>query len=109
MRVIGIDTLTRNIKIEVAMKFILDTNYSEQELKFITEHSCEILAEIKLSKTNFSENEIPCRMLKYGGAYIAEIHDDESDKLIWAVLSKRKGIYHFGSYYDSLESLEQGL
>lgn len=91
------------------MKFELDINYSEEELKFITEHNCEILPEIKLAMANFSENEIPRRMLKYGSTYIAEIYDDESDNLIWAVLSKWKGNYHFSSYYDSLWLLEQGL
>lgn len=55
------------------------------------------------------ENEIPQRMLEYGGTYIAEIYDDESGKRIWGVLSKWKGVYHFSSYYDSLEALEQGL
>lgn len=91
------------------MKFKLDVNYSEEELKFIKKHNCEILPEIKLTMANFAENEIPHRMLKYGGTYIAEIYDDESDNLIWAVLSKWKGNYHFSSYYDSLCSLEQGL
>lgn len=89
------------------MKFILDVNYSEQEIKWIEKNNCEILSEIKLSKTNFNENEIPKRMLKYGGAYIAEIIDDETGNLIWAELSKWKGVWHFNSYYGSLEVLEQ--
>lgn len=91
------------------MKFKLDIHYSEKELKFIRKHNCDIFSEIKLSKTNFSDNEIPRRLLKYGCTYIAEIRNDEGDNLIWAVLSKWKGIYHFSSYYDSLESLEHGL
>lgn len=41
------------------MKFIFDTNYSEEELEFIKENNGVILSEIKLSKTNFSENENP--------------------------------------------------
>ena len=48
-------------------------------------------------------------MFKYGGTYITEIIDDETNSLMWAVLSKRKGTYHFSGYYDCLEALEQGL
>lgn len=48
-------------------------------------------------------------MFNYGGTYVAEIIDDETGDLIWAVLSKWKGIYHFPAYYDCLETLEQGL
>lgn len=55
------------------MVFKLDVNYSEEELKFIREHNCNILDEIKLSKTDFSGNEYPRRVFQYGSAYIAEI------------------------------------
>ena len=91
------------------MSFKLDTNYSEEELQFISEHDCKILSEITLSKTNFSPYEIPRRMFNYGGTYIAEIIDDETNSPVWAVLSKWKGVYHFSTYYSSLERLEQGL
>ena len=91
------------------MKFKLDTNYTEDELKFIKIYNCNILSEIKLSKTDFSESETPRRMIKYGGSYIAEIHDAESGEVVWAVLSKWKGVYQFSSIYDSLGSLVQGL
>lgn len=91
------------------MKCRLDTNYSEKELRFLTKHNCKILSEINLSKTNFSEYEVPRRLFNYGGTYIAEIIDDETGNLVWADLSKWKGIYHFSSYYDCLETLEQGL
>ncbi len=91
------------------MKFKLDINYTKEELLFLEKYDCEILSEIKLSKTNFSENEIPKRIFKYGGAYIAEIIDDESNQFIWGVLSKWKGVWHISEYYDSLESLEEGL
>ncbi|MDE5747918.1 MAG: hypothetical protein K2I21_10120, partial [Acetatifactor sp.] len=64
---------------------------------------------IKLGKTNFSEYEIPRRMFKYGGEYIAEIIDEETKNLVWAVLSKRKGVYHFSQYYECLETLGQGI
>ena len=51
------------------MRFKLDINYSGEELRFLEEHS--------------------------GGVYIAEIMDDETSSLVWAVLQKWKGIYHF--------------
>lgn len=91
------------------MKLKLDVNYSEEELKFIKEHNCDILSEVKLSKTDFTGSEYPQRMFKYGSTYIAEIYEDESGELVWAVLSKWKGRYHFSSVYDSLWLLEQGL
>ena len=91
------------------MKFVLDTNYSAEELNVLESLGCEVLSEIKLSKTNFSEYEIPRRMFRYGGTYIAEIIDDETEGLVWAVLSKWKGIYHFSACSDSLEDIIQGL
>ena len=91
------------------MKFVLDTDYSAEELTFLESLGCEILSEIKLSKTKFSEYEIPRRMFRYGGTYIAEIIDDETEGLVWAVLSKWKGIYHFSACSDSLEDIIQGL
>ena len=91
------------------MRFIFDTKYSEMELEFMNKHNCKILSEIRLSKTNFSENEIPLRMFKYGNEYIAEIYDNESNEIVWSVLIKWKGVYSFSSYYDDLEVLEQNL
>ena len=91
------------------MKFVLDTNYSAEELNVLESLGCEVLSEIKLSKTNFSEYEIPRRMFRYGGTYIAEIMDDETEGLVWAVLSKWKGMYHFSACSDSLEAIIQGL
>ena len=91
------------------MKFVLDTNYSAEELNVLESLGCEVLSEIKLSKTYFSEYEIPRRMFRYGGTYIAEIMDDETEGLVWAVLSKWKGIYHFSACSDSLEAIIQGL
>ncbi|MDE5946232.1 MAG: hypothetical protein K2G63_02830 [Oscillospiraceae bacterium] len=91
------------------MKFKLDINYSEEELKFIEENNCEILSEIKLSRTNFPEGENPRRMLNYYGTYIAEVYDNESGELLWAVLSKWKRVYRWTQYYDSLETLQQNL
>lgn len=91
------------------MKFVLDTNYSAEELNILKSLGCEILSEIKLSKTSFSEYEIPRRMIRYGGTYLAEIIDDETENFVWAVLSKWKGIYHFSAYSDSLEAIVEGL
>lgn len=91
------------------MKIKLNITYTKKELIFLKEHHCKILSEINLSKTSFSDDEIPRRMFKYGGTYITEIIDDETNSLMWAVLSKRKGTYHFSGYYDCLEALEQGL
>ena len=91
------------------MKFRFSVDYSEEELQFLTAHDCEILSEIRLSKTRFAESETPVRMFRYGGTYIAEVFDEESNCPVWAVLSKWKGVYHFPAYFDSLEALEQGL
>lgn len=91
------------------MKLKLDATYCEEELQFLAKHNCKILSEINLSKMNFSKYEIPRRLFHYGGTYIAEIIDDETGSLVWAVLSKWKGVYHFSTYYDCLEALEQGL
>ena len=60
------------------MKFKLNTVYTAEEMGFLERNNCEILTEIKLGKTDFPDNEIPRRMFRYGGDYIAEIIDDES-------------------------------
>ena len=91
------------------MEFRFNTNYSENELAFLNEHHGEILSKINLSKTDFTEYEIPRRMFRYYGTLVVEIIDDETGDLIWAVLSKHKGVWHVSSCYDSLKSLEQGL
>jgi len=80
-----------------------------KNIYFLKKNNCEIISEIKLSKTNFTEKEIPRRMIKYGGQYIAEIIDDETDEIVWAVLSKWKGVWHFSNCYDSLENMTQGI
>ncbi|MBR2175516.1 MAG: hypothetical protein IJ861_01040 [Clostridia bacterium] len=92
------------------MKLKFNVEYNEEEMAFIKSHDCEIISEIKLSKTDFSENEIPKRMIKYGDSYIGEIIDDEDGSLVWGVLGKgRKGIWHFMSEYDSLKSMAEGI
>lgn len=91
------------------MRFQFDTDYTEEELQFLKQHHCKILSEIKLSKTNFSAYELPRRMFQYYGTYVGEIIDEENNELVWAVLSKWKGIYHWSAVYADLQSLEQGL
>lgn len=93
----------------IVVRFKLNTDYSEKESEFLKEHDCKIFSEINLTKTDFSEHEVPHRMFQYGSTYIGEIVDDETDDLVWAVLSKWKGVRHFTGYYDCLETLEQGL
>ena len=93
----------------VAMKLRLNTEYSEAELDFVNRNSCQILSEIQLSKTSFSAQEAPRRMLKYHGTYVAEICDAGEGGLIWAVLEKKKGIYHVSSCFEDLEVLEQSI
>ena len=83
----------------------LGTEYSEKELEFINEHGCEILPKIKLPN-NF-EFELPKRMFIYGGSYIGEIED--KDGLVWSVLSKFKGKFHWSECYEDLKALEDGI
>lgn len=88
------------------MKWKFDTHYSDEELQFLRQHQCEIIAELKLSKAGFLE--IPRRMIRYGGAYFAEIEDE--DGLCWAMLGKsRKGESVFTSCYADLQSIIEGF
>lgn len=88
------------------MKLTFHTSYSDEEMEFLTKSNCEILSEIKLSKIGFTE--MPRRMIKYGGAYIAEICDE--DGLCWAVLGKsRKGVYIYTECYADLQVMVKGL
>lgn len=64
----------------------LGTEYSEKQLAFLKEHNC---------------------MFVYGGAYIGEIKDE--DGLMWSVLSKFKGNYHWGECYEDSGALEDGF
>lgn len=91
------------------MRFRLNIDYNAEEKDFITRNNCVILSEIKLGRTDFSDNETPRRMFVYGGEYIAEIIDDESGEPAWAVLSKFRGVYRFTAYYSDLSSLRNGL
>lgn len=91
------------------MKYILNIDYSQEEHIFLENNNCEIISEIKLSKTDFTEKEIPRRMIKYGEQYVAEIIDEETNGVVWAVLSKWKGVWRFTTCYDSLQSMIQGI
>lgn len=70
------------------MKYILDIDYSEEEHRVLEKNNCEVISKIELQKTDFTEKEIPRRMIKYGGQYIAEIidtiqcHSSSSFKLV---------------------------
>lgn len=83
----------------------LSAEYSENELVFINRHGCKILSKIKLPD-NF-ESELPKRMFVYGSSYFGEIEDE--DGLVWSVLSKFKGNYHWGECYEDLKALEDGF
>ena len=87
------------------MKIELSTEYSEAELVFLEKHNCEILSEIKLPD-NF-EFELPKRMFVYYGSKIGEILDE--DGLVWSVLNKFKGKYHWDTCYEDLQALEDGF
>ncbi|MDE7203123.1 MAG: hypothetical protein K2O91_14755 [Lachnospiraceae bacterium] len=78
-------------------------------MQFLEYHHCEILSEINLSKTHFSNYETPRRMFQYDGTYIGKIINDENYELAWAGLSNRKGVYHWSGLYSDLQFLEQGL
>ncbi|MGN0649446.1 MAG: hypothetical protein ACI4KM_03340 [Oscillospiraceae bacterium] len=91
------------------MKYKLETTFNKEELFFIDEYKCEILSEIKLSKTKFKENEIPRRIIKYCGTYIAEIFDDEDNQFMWAILSKYKGIWSYSYCFETLEDMRDSI
>lgn len=91
------------------MKFQFSIEYTEEEMQFLEQHHCKILSELKLSGTCFSEYDTPHRMFQYYDTYIGEIIDDESKELVWAVLSKWSGKYHWSGMYSDLQALEQGL
>lgn len=54
------------------MRFQFNTAYTEEELQFLEQHHCEILSGIILSKTNFSEYEMPRRMFQYYGTLLVK-------------------------------------
>lgn len=87
------------------MKFILNTDYSAEELSFIESNRCEIVSEIRFSSVAFTEK--PRRIIRYCGTYVAEIEDD--GELCWAVLGKRKGRYQCSELFPDLESMRDGL
>lgn len=87
------------------MRFILNTDYSAEELAFIERNRCEVISEIRLSSVAFAE--MPRRMIRYCGTYVAEIEDD--GELCWAVLEKWKGQYQFLQQFPDFESMRAGL
>ncbi len=90
------------------MTFRFDTHYNEEELKFIQERECRILSDITLTRIAFTAK--PRRMLDYGGTYLAEIYDEESDDLRWAVLTtNRRGFHDFALLNPTLQGLADSL
>lgn len=61
----------------------------------------------KIPSKRFAEDEPPLLILEFGGTYIAKtVIDGES---AWAVVTKRKGKFCYGTYADTLRSLLAGL
>ena len=90
------------------MKFHFDTNYTDEEMAFIKKNNCEILSEIKLSKVAFTEN--PRRMINYSGTYVAEVCEEDTGELCWAVLTRnRKGFHDFAMYSPTLQIMANSL
>lgn len=79
------------------------------ELAVLEEYSAgsvswKIVEKIPFGK--FSE-EPPSVLVEFGGTYLAKtVLDGES---VWAVVSKRKGRFFYGTYADTLEALLAGL
>lgn len=61
----------------------------------------------KIQPKKFPEGSPPEPMIAFGGTLIAKtVIDGES---VWAVVSKRKGSFYYGSCADTLEALLAGL
>lgn len=61
----------------------------------------------KIPPKKFPEDSPPEMMIVFGGTYIAKtVFEGES---VWAVVSKHKGSFYYGSYADTLEALLAGL
>uniref|UniRef100_UPI004055A65E hypothetical protein n=1 Tax=Agathobacter sp. TaxID=2021311 RepID=UPI004055A65E len=105
-RMANIRLITKLKRERMKLKFTFDTKYSLEELEFLKKHKCEIISELKLAKVGFEE--VPKRMIKYNGTYLAEIQ--EEDEMYWAALGKsRKGESVFASCYSDLPSMAEGI
>ena len=87
----------------------LDKSYADNMTNIVRQTYGIDVKVSSISKVNFSEYEIPRRIFRYYGDYIAEIIDNGTNRPVWAVLSKWKGVWHFPAYFDSLQTLEQSL
>ena len=79
---------------------------TEAEISALEKYSSNIVSwritgDIPFKK--FSEDVLPEILIVFGGTYIAKTVIDNEN--VWAVLSKRKGKFYYGSYADTLETL----
>lgn len=82
-----------------------DSPLTNAELAALEEYSAgsvgwELIEKIPLGK--FAE-EPPAVLVLFGGTYLAKTVLD--GEVVWAVVSKRKGRFFYGSCADSLEAL----
>lgn len=86
-----------------------DPSLTNAELAVLEEYSAggvgwEMIEKIPLGK--FAE-EPPTALVLFGGTYLAKtVLDGET---VWAVVSRRKGRFYYGTYADTLEALLAGL
>lgn len=86
-----------------------DSPLTDAELAVLEEYSAgavawEIIGKIPFNK--FAE-EPPTALVLFGGTYLAKTVPDGEE--VWAVVSKRKGRFYYGTYADTLEVLLAGL
>lgn len=83
---------------------------TDEELSALEEYSAGKvpwkIAE-KIPSNRFAEDEPPILMLEFGGTYIARTMFEGEN--VWAVVSKRKGKFYYGTYADTLRTLLAGL
>lgn len=61
----------------------------------------------KIPSGKFAEKEPPTALVLFGGTYIAKTVIDGEN--VWAVVSKRKGRFFYGTFADTLDVLLAGL
>lgn len=65
----------------------------------------KIIEKIPFGK--FAEEDPPTALVLFGGTYIAKTFLE--GETVWAVVSKRKGRFIYGTFADTLETLLAGL
>lgn len=82
------------------------TELTNTEIASLEEFSAGSVIWKKIEKIpfgKFSEEEPPTALVVFGGTYIAKtVIDGET---VWAVVSKRKGRFVYGTFADTLEAL----